>query len=103
MVPSQSSSTPLHVSAGAAHALHVQPAPHDRVPDDPQLVAQAPPVPRTQARPSSGAPSQSSSAPLQDSSGGAHAVHAPPTQRDVPAVMQLVVHDIVAPPGQPAS
>jgi hypothetical protein len=46
---SQSSSRPLQVSAGGAHAPQVQLAPQVRAPVDPQLVVHEPVVPRQQA------------------------------------------------------
>jgi hypothetical protein len=52
-VPSQSSSTPLHVSAGGAHAPQVQAVEQTRVPGVPQPVVHVPLEPRTQAKVSS--------------------------------------------------
>jgi hypothetical protein len=75
---SQSSSSPLHVSAGGAHVPHAHEALHVREPVEPQVVVQGPELPREQANVSSVAPSQSSSLPLQTSAGGEHVPQAQP-------------------------
>jgi hypothetical protein len=95
---SQSSSTPLHVSEGGAHMPHVQLAPQVREPLLPQLVVQLPDAPATHSRASSIEPSQSSSALLQASGGGAHAPQ-PQAAEHVrePVVPQLVVHGPMLP------
>src|SRR5690606_13387547 len=75
-VPSQSSSTPLHTSAGGVHAAPLGIAHalvHAPLPVVPHEVVHETLAPSAQAKPSSGAPSQSSSMPLQVSAGGAHA------------------------------
>jgi len=71
---SQSSSSPLHVSTGAAQVPHVQLAPQDRAPVEPQLVVQICVVPAQQVKPLSQPSTQSSSSPLQISPGGEHAL-----------------------------
>jgi hypothetical protein len=64
--PSQSSSAPLHSSvAVTAHEPHVQSPTQVCVPAQPPETTQPVVAPRTHANPSSLAPSQSSSAPLQ--------------------------------------
>src|SRR5688500_17511744 len=69
--PSQSSSTPLQASGGGVHDPTVQLALQASVPAELQVVVHEPSdVPATQGKPSSGAASQSSSRPLQVSSGG---------------------------------
>jgi len=69
-VPSQSSSMPLHVSAGGLHAPQLHVALQILVPVEPQPVGQDSVEPRQQANPLSHAPSQSSSMPLHVSAGG---------------------------------
>jgi len=69
-VLSQSSSSPLHVSAGALQLPQEQPDEQVRLPVDPQTVVQEPVEPAQQPKPSSHAPLQSSSLPLQVSAGG---------------------------------
>src|SRR5688572_1062701 len=61
----QSSSAPLHTSAGAPHAPHPQLPLQVRVPEEPQVVVQLPVVPAQQVNPSSQMLLQLSSAPLQ--------------------------------------
>jgi hypothetical protein len=61
----QSSSMPLHVSAGATHTLQPHAALHVRIPAVPHAVVQVPVSPRQHAKPSSHPISQSSSMPLQ--------------------------------------
>jgi hypothetical protein len=91
-VPSQSSSTPLHVSAGGVQLPQAQDVLHVRVPVEPQLVVQLPLVPRQQAHVSSHRPSQSSSMPLQVSDGGTQLPQAQELLHvRVPVVPQLVV------------
>jgi hypothetical protein len=75
IVPSQSSSVPLHVSLGGAQLPQVQSLRHVRLPVDPQVVVQEPLEPCTQVNPSSATMSQSSSAPLQTSAGGVQLPH----------------------------
>ena len=96
--PLQSSSTPLHTSAGATQSLQVQSVPHVRVPVVPQEVVQLSDCPCTHANTSSGAPLQSSSAPLQSSAGGEHTLHPQVTPHTrVPVVPQSVGQSITAP------
>ena len=64
---SQSSSNPLHVSAGGMHEPQAQELEQSCVPAEPQLVVQEIDDPRTQVNDSSVAPSQSSSIALQPS------------------------------------
>jgi hypothetical protein len=93
-VPSQSSSTPLHAFSDGATQVPLHP--HAPVqlsePVDPQLVVQVRLDPAQHANPLSQVPSQSSSAPLQDSPGG---LQLPQVQLElqlrVPAVPQPVV------------
>jgi len=71
--PLQLSSSPLQISAPAAQPLPVgisHAEVHTPSPVVPQSVTQATSVPRAQAKPLSASPSQSSSTPLQVSSGG---------------------------------
>jgi hypothetical protein len=77
-MPSQSSSIPLHCSAGAAQLPHVHELPHVSWPVDAQPVVHDRMAPRTHPKPSSGVPSQSSSTPLQVSAGATHALHVQP-------------------------
>jgi len=91
--PSQLSSRPLHTSAGGTQAPSAHAALQVRDPVEPQAVAQALALPWAQAKPSSGAPSQSSSRPLHASAGGAQAPSAQsPSQARAPAVPHAVVH-----------
>ena len=106
-VPSQSSSCPLHVSAGAVQEPQVQLALHPRRPAEPQVVEHEPVAPGAQAKPSSGVVSQSSSMPLHDSTGG---VQAPPVggvqpsvQAPAPVVPQVVVQTVERPTAQAKS
>jgi hypothetical protein len=95
---SQSSSSPLQVSAGGLHVPHVHIALQVREPAEPQLVVHAPIAPAAQVRLSSMRVSQSSSAPLHASPGGVHAPHAHvPLQTREPVVPQLVVHEPLEP------
>jgi hypothetical protein len=71
--PLQSSSTPLHVSAGGLHTPHEQTALHVREPVVPHPVVQLPIEPRQHANPSSHAASQFSSIPSQSSGAPANA------------------------------
>ena len=73
-MPSQSSSAPLQVSAGGVQDPQAQADEQTRVPLDPHEFVQEPVLPRQHPRPSSHAPSQSSSIPLQFSAGGVHAL-----------------------------
>src|SRR5688572_4515462 len=103
-IPSQSSSSPLHVSGGGEQANgSVQLMLQTRVPMLPQVVVHATVAPRQHAKVSSHIASQSSSAPLQVSAGG---VQPPGTvqadeQVRVPIVPQLVMHASVVPAQQP--
>ena len=65
--PLQSSSIPVHVSAGAAQTLQPHDAPQVRLPVVPQLVMHDSVAPRQHVKPSSQPLAQSSSAPLQTS------------------------------------
>ncbi len=97
-LPSQSSSRPLHVSAGALHALHEQSSRHVRAPVEPQEVVHISLVPCTQAKMSSGTPLQSSSMALQVSAGGAHTSHEQVlVQIRLPVVPHDVMHEPVSP------
>jgi hypothetical protein len=97
-VPSQSSSTPLHVSDGFVQLSQLHEPLQTRDPIDPHDVRQLPVDPWQHAKPSSQAVLQSSSMPLQVSSGGEQRPH---EQTDVqtrdPVVPQLVVHEPVEP------
>lgn len=98
---SQSSSTPLQVSAGGSHGPQAQPAVHVCVPDVPQLALHVRLAPGAQVKVSSIEPSQSSSAPLHISVGGAQLpqLHVP-SQVRVPVEPQLVVQASVLPVAQ---
>jgi len=74
MLPSQSSSTLLHPSAGGVHAPSVQLLSQRREPVEPQLVVQLVDIPRTHPKSSSVEPSQSSSRALQVSPGAVQAL-----------------------------
>jgi hypothetical protein len=104
MEPSQSSSIPLHVSAGGLHMPKVHEEPHVRVPVEPQLVTQDPMVPGVHSLDSSTLPSQSSSTPLHPSAGG---VQAPSVQLELhvrePVDPQLVEQPVEVPRTQPKS
>src|SRR5688500_8090102 len=105
-IPSQSSSAPWHASTGGTHAPSVHVGPQVWVPVEPHAVAQDVVLPRTQAKPSSAVPSQSSSPPLQTSAGGLHIPHAhDPEQVRDPVVPQLVMQlpDIPAQHAKPSS
>jgi len=69
-VPSQSSSIPLQVSVGGTQEPHVHQFEHVIVPVVPHVVVQLSVVPLQHPNPSSQTPSQSSSSPLQVSTGG---------------------------------
>jgi len=69
-VPSQSSSIPLQVSVGGTQEPHVHQFEHVFVPVVPHVVVQLSVVPLQHPNPSSQTPSQSSSSPLQVSTGG---------------------------------
>jgi len=71
-IVSQSSSSPLHVSTGGTHVSHSQEEEQVRVPEEPHDVSHGSPVPAQQLHPLSQIVSQSSSSPLQTSSGGVH-------------------------------
>jgi hypothetical protein len=94
---SQSSSMPLQVSAGRVHCAPAgipQLVLHVPVPVEPQLVLQGVGCPLQQAYPLSQTVSQSSSAPLQVSGGGAQVPQAhEAVQVAVPLVPQELVHD----------
>jgi hypothetical protein len=100
-LPSQSLSTPSQVSAGGVQAPHAHDDEQTLVPVVPHEAVQEPVAPRQQGKPSSQAPSQSSSVPLQDSGGGRQA--APDgtwqvaVQSPLPAVPHEVVHGTVFP------
>jgi hypothetical protein len=101
VAPSQSSSAPLHDSAGAAQASQAQEALQTRVPEEPQEVTQVPVEPAGQSKPSSAVPSQSSSRPLQVSAGAAHASHMQATlQPREPAEPQEVTQEPKEPGAQ---
>jgi len=105
--PSQSSSIPLQVSLGTVHAdgaagMHA--LVQVPVPVEPHEVVQLALRPAAHVKPSSTVPSQSSSAPLHTSAGGAHAapvgiahalVHVP-----LPVVPHALVHVTRAPSTQ---
>jgi len=97
-VPSQSSSIPLHTSAGGMQLPHAQELLHVLVPAVPQLVVQPPVVPLQHDHPSSQVPSQSSSIPLHTSAGG---TQLPQLQEALhvctPVVPQLVVQGELVP------
>jgi len=104
---SQSSSAPLHVSAGGVHeegAGSVQVVEHVPVPVDPHVVVQETAVERMQAKPSSRSVSQSSSTPLHVSAGTVHEEGAGSVQvveqTPVPVEPQVVVHDVGMPIAQ---
>jgi hypothetical protein len=92
---SQSSSDPLHVSTGGVHAPGAG-VPHDAVqvpvPVVPHDAVQLVGSPAQQVEPSSHVPSQSSSCPLQISTGG---THAPATHAALHALVPIVPHDVV--------
>jgi len=96
--PSQSSSAPLQVSAGALQLPHAHPDEHVLEPVEPQVVVHELVVPAQQPKPSSQVALQSSSTPLQISAGGEQALQpqAPEQVRD-PVVPQLVVHEPLLP------
>jgi hypothetical protein len=101
--PSQSSSVPLHVSAGGVHAEYMHVALQVRAPVVPQLVVHPAIVPGEHSAVSSTIPSQSSSMPVHPSAGGVHvpSVQAVELHVRVPVDVQLVVHDAVEPAMQP--
>jgi len=96
--PSQSSSDPLHTSLGAAQLPHAQAVLHTREPVVPQDVVHDSVTPLQQANPSSQVPSQSSSAPLHVSEGGAQAVQA---QELLQLREPVVPHEVVQLPVSP--
>jgi len=97
-VPSQSSSTPLHVSAGGTQLPQAQEPEQVRVPVLPQVVVQLPDWPAQHAKVSSHRLSQSSSAPLQVSAGGTQLPQAQePEQVRVPVVPQVVAQLVLVP------
>src|SRR5690606_24647107 len=105
--PSQSSSTPLHVSAGGAHAAPVGSSHalvQAPVPVVPHAVVHETLPPTLHVKPSSGTPSQSSSTPLQLSTGGVQADAGAGSQAavqvPVPIVPQVVVHTLALPAAQ---
>jgi hypothetical protein len=101
---SPSSSVPLHSSSPVEHVPQAQPGAQVRAPSAPVGVVQAATSPRQQARPFSHTPSQSSSAPLQSSAGGAHGSHEQAAeQRLVPVEPQGVAQPSVAPAMQEKS
>jgi hypothetical protein len=102
--PLQLSSTPLQISAPAAQSVPVgtvQVLVQVPEPVEPQVVVQATVDPAAQSNPSSGSPSQSSSTPLQVSTGGLQSAPAgttqPTPQIPVPVLPQVVVHRTVSP------
>jgi hypothetical protein len=94
--PSQSSSSPLHVSSGGMHPLHSHRAEQSRAPSVPHDDSQASSSPRQQEKPLSHPPVQSSSCPLQTSAGGVQAAAAGTwqsrPQMPLPVDPQTVVH-----------
>jgi hypothetical protein len=99
--PSQSSSSPLHVSEGGVHAFHAHEPEQVRLPVLPQLVVQLPDWPAQHAKVSSQRPSQSSSLPLQVSAGGTQLPHMhEPEQVRVPVVPQVVEQLVLVPEQQ---
>jgi hypothetical protein len=97
-VASQSSSTPLQLSAAAVHAPHPQLESQVCMPLDPQVVVQLLIAPTAQVNPSSGTPLQSSSMPLQVSAGGEHTPHEQLVLHTrLPVEPQLVMHVPVSP------
>jgi len=103
-VPSQSSSTPLQISAGGVQSPQTHEAEQAFVPLVPHEVVHEFVLPLQQPIPSSHIPSQSSSMPLQVSAGG---LQSPPDgswQRSVhspdPCVPHEVVQPTVSPPAQ---
>jgi hypothetical protein len=102
VLPSQSSSTLLQISA-AAHAPHAHVAEHVREPAVPHVVVHDPVLPWRQPKSSSVRPSQSSSTLLHVSV-AAHAPHAHVAEHvRVPGVPHDIVHDPVLPWRQPKS
>jgi hypothetical protein len=101
---SQSSSRLLHISPGGVHEPQAQDAEQTREPMELHVVVHEPALPATQAKPLSGVPSQSSSAPLQASAGGVHDGPVGREQLDVqgpvPVVPQVVEQVTVAPATQ---
>lgn len=101
MTPSQSSSMPLHSSAGGLQVPHAQLPLQVRLPIVPHAVVHAPIRPAQHAKPSSHTPSQLSSVPLHVSAGGWHAFQLQPALHvRVPLVPQLVVQAPLAPAQQ---
>jgi len=100
-VPSQSSSTPLQVSAGGAQAPHTHVDEQVFVPLDPHELVHEFVLPLQQPMPSSHVPSQSSSTPLQVSAGGVQPFPDGSWQRSVhvpdPCDPQEVVQSTVSP------
>jgi hypothetical protein len=100
-VPSQSSSVPLQVSAGGVQEPQEHEEEQVRLPALPQLVVQVPLDPAQHPQPSSHAPSQSSSRPLQTSAGGVQLPQAQePLQVLEPVVPQEVEQASVLPAQQ---
>ena len=97
-VPSQSSSTPLHVSSGGVQTAPVGSAQLEvqvPVPVVPQLVVHDTVSPGRQTYVSSVEPSQSSSNPLQLSAGGTHVDASGTVQVDEQGPLPEVPHDVV--------
>jgi len=97
-VPSQSSSTPLHVSPGGVHDPQLQELEHTLDPVVPQLDVQEPEDPLQQVKPLSHVPSQSSSAPLQVSAGGLQAPH---THDELHVLVPVLPQEVVQLPVVP--
>jgi len=102
--PLQLSSRPLHTSTPALQSVPVgipQPTVHVPVPVDPQSVVQETGLPAAQSKPLSGPSTQSSSSPLQVSTGGTQAVPEgvlhPIPHTPVPVDTHVVVHTTVSP------
>ena len=97
---SQSSSRPLHASAGGLQLPHAHVPPQSLLPVEAQPVVQLPTDPLQQAKPSSQSMSQSSSTALHVSAGGVHAPHAQAAlHMRVPVEPQLAVHEPLVPDG----
>ena len=98
-MPSQSWSMPSpQISIGGTQTPAVQVGLHERVPVVPHVVVQGVTASATHAKPSSAAPLQLSSTPLQISTGGEHTLHAhvAPHTRE-PELAQVVMHVPVSP------
>ena len=95
VLPSQSSSLPLQVSAGGVQLLQEHVSEQVLLPVEPHEVVHAPDEPAQQIKPLSQLPSQSSSLPLQVSAGG---VQVPQEHDDEHTLLPVEPHEVVHEP-----